>query len=124
MINRHSWTIRIGAWAVGLCLQATLAGSAHAVWYAGASLPLMSVDDRQAQTGATLQTPLGPLSYTATAAAKHETGLKLGGVVGYAFNLGLRVEAEVFFASADIERLLYSNLSVPTAEFMLSGETP
>ena len=123
MTNRRPWTIPIGAWTVALCLQAVMAGSAHAVWYAGVSLPLMSIDDRQAHTGATLQTPLGPLSYTATAAAKHETGLKFGGVTGYAFNFGLRVEAEVFFASADIERLLYSNVSVPAAEFMLSGET-
>ena len=110
---------------VALCLQAPLAGTAQAKdpsWYAGASLPLMYLDDSETNTAATIATPRGSIDYTATAESEHATGLKFAGLLGYEFESGVRVEGEVFFATAEVDRISYRNVTVPALQFTLPGE--
>ena len=118
---------RMYALAVALCLLAPLAGPAEAGkpgWYAGANLPIMYIDDTDTKTVATIQTPRSPIEHAATAGTEHETGFKLAGIVGYGFASGIRVEAEVFFARASIDKIDYSNIRVPAFGFTFPGKIP
>ena len=115
------------ALAIALCLLAPLASAAHAGkpgWYVGASLPVMYIDDTDTITKATIQTPTGSIGHAATAETEHKTGLKFAGLVGYGFASGLRVEAEVFFARASVDKIYYGNVRVPALNFTLSDKIP
>ena len=109
--------------AAALCLCAATAVAENSVWYVGGSLPLTFVDDTHTETGATVQTPNGPLSYTAATTTTHETGFKLDGVLGYEFGSGFRAEGEAFFAQSGVEKLTYTGITVPALNFTLPGKT-
>ena len=125
----------IAASAAATCL--TLGGAVAAQaeegdWYIGANLPLMFIDDTDSiSTGSFTQTQLGPqgpvqqtVDYSATVRTEHDTGFKLGGVLGRHLESGLRVEGEVFFARAKVSKLTHSSITVPAYSFTLPEELP
>ena len=89
-------------------------------WYIGGNLPLMFIDDTDSTAaGSFAQTQPGPqgqtVSYSATVRTEHDTGYKLGGVLGRSFGSGLRIEGEVFIANAEVSKLTHSGIAVPSA---------
>ena len=110
----------VGA-AAAVCVALGGAASAQAQdgdWYIGGSMPLMFIDDSDTiSTGSTttqLQGSPQPVTTThrATVQAEHDTGFKLGGVIGYHLGSGLRLEGEIFMARAEISKLTNTNISV------------
>ena len=126
------WTIA----AAATCLTFGWACAAQAEddgWYIGATLPLMFIDDTDSTAaGSFAQTQLGPqgqpvqqtVGYSATVGTEHDTGYKLGGVLGRSFGSGLRIEGELFIANAEVSKLTHSSISVPALSFTLPGELP
>ena len=129
------WTGAFGrtisaAAALAMCLMPAFAPDARAAeskWYAGVSIPLMFIDDTETGTGGNIVTPSGTLRYMANAVTEHETGFKLGGVLGYELGPSLRIEGELFFARASVGKLTYSGITAPlpapAPAFTLPGET-
>ena len=126
-------------WIAAVAVAAGLAfGGASAAqaqegsWYIGANLPLMFIDDTDSiSTGSFQQTQLGPqgpvqqtVGYSATVRTEHDTGFKLGGVLGRHLESGLRVEGEIFFARAKVSKLTHSSITVPALSFTLPDELP
>ena len=126
----------IAGLATAACLALVGAVSAQAQdgdWYVGGSVPLMFIDDTDStSTGSFRQTQLGPqgqpvqqtVSYSATVGTEHDTGFKLGAILGRHFDSGLRVEGEIFLARAEVSKLTHSSISVPALSFTLPGELP
>ena len=123
----------IAAAALAACLASGGASAAQAQeggWYIGANLPLMFIDDTDSiSTGSFQQTQLGPqgpvqhaVGYSATVRTEHDTGFKLGGVLGRHLEAGLRVEGEIFFARAKVSKLTHSSITVPSLSFTLQDE--
>ena len=52
-----------------------------------------------------------PDSYEAKSTSEYETGFKIAGVVGYEFAGGLRLEGELFFARAEVEKVTYRGVT-------------
>lgn len=107
--------------AAAACLALGGAANAQAQegdWYVGGSIPLMFIDDSEAtSTGTTTILPPGspqPVTtrHRATVESEHDTGFKLGGVLGYHLQPGLRIEGEVFMARAKISKLTNTNITV------------
>lgn len=108
--------------ALGLGI-ATVAADARADdsgWYFGAQMPVMFIDDTDSKTKGTTvvntstdpQNPvLATVPYQATATSEYDAGFKLAGVVGYEFGDGLRVEGELFFARAKVDKVTYKGVS-------------
>ena len=67
----------------------------------------MFIDDTKSDTSGTMTQPT-TVPYTAKAETTHETGFKLAGVAGYEFGNGWRVEGELFFARAGLDKLTYT----------------
>ena len=89
----------------------------------------MFIDDTDSTAaGSFAQTQPGPqgqtVSYSATVRTEHDTGYKLGGVLGRSFGSGLRIEGEVFIANAEVSKLTHSSIAVPALSFTLPGELP
>ena len=120
--------------ATGLAFGGASAAQAQeGSWYIGANLPLMFIDDTDSiSTGSFAQTQLGPqgqpiqqtVDYSATVRTEHDTGFKLGGVLGRHLESGLRVEGEIFFARAKVSKLTHSSITVPALEFTLPDALP
>ena len=122
--------------AAAACLALGGAANAQAQegdWYVGGSIPLMFIDDTDStSTGSFGQTKHGPqgppvqqtVSYSATVGTEHDTGFKLGAILGRHFDSGLRVEGEIFLARAEVSKLTHSSISVPALSFTLPGELP
>ena len=104
-------------WVSGVQAQTGEGGG----WYIGANIPLMFIDDTESFTSGENITPIS-LGYEATTLNEYDTGYKLGGNFGYAFESGLRIEFEAFIASAEVSRLTYSNVAVPAANFFLPDD--
>ena len=123
-------------WSIAIAAATCLAfGGASAVqaeddgWYIGGNLPLMFIDDTDSTAaGSFAQAQPGPqgqtVSYSATVRTEHDTGYKLGGVLGRSFGSGLRIEGELFIANAEVSKLTHSSISVPALSFTLPGELP
>ncbi len=121
-----------------LCAAAALAGAAFGGvpaaqaedgnWYIGATMPLMFIDDSKAisEGSFTLPDPRtgqpATTDYRAQVETSHDTGFKLGGMLGYEFGDGLRVEGELFFARADVSTLTHSSITVPALSLTLQDE--
>ena len=125
------WTIMTAA----ACLAFAWASAAQAEddgWYFGANLPLMFIDDTDSTASGSFQqaqqTPQGlvqhTVGYTATVNTEHDTGFKIGGILGRQLGPGLRVEGEVFLARAKVSKLTHSSITVPALSFTLPGELP
>ncbi len=120
------------AWAVpaiSIALAALLAASQTQAqtgegggWYVGANIPLMFIDATESFTSGENFAPIS-LVYEANTLNEYDTGYKFGGNFGYAFESGLRIEFEAYFASAEVSRLIYSNVAVPSLGFTLTDDT-
>ncbi len=117
--------------AAGLALGgASVAKAQEGEWYVGANMPLMFIDDTDSvSTGSFQQTQMGPqglvqheVSYSATVRTEHDTGFKLGAVLGHHLDSNLRVEGEIFFARAKVSKLTHSSITVPARSFTLQDE--
>ena len=119
--------------AAAVCLAfggASAAQAQEGEWYIGANMPLMFIDDTDSvSTGSFQQTQMGPqgpiqqeVSYSATVRTEHDTGFKLGAVLGHHLDSNLRVEGEIFFARAKVNKLTHSSITVPTLSFTLQDE--
>lgn len=91
-------------------------------WYAGVNVPLMFIDDTDSTVAGVNRSPAGAVAYAADATTGYKTGIKLGGVLGYALGNGARLEGELFFARAAVGELSYGNVSVPALGLALPGE--
>ncbi len=93
-------------------------------WYIGASVPVMYIDDTDTVTEGSSASHLAPTQpqtpYRGKAVTKYKTGYKLEGVLGYELGSNFRIELELFYAEADVDKLNYSGISATT----LAGSTP
>ncbi|MYB89410.1 MAG: porin family protein [Proteobacteria bacterium] len=111
-----------------LLISAPKASAADSRWYAGASIPVMYIDDTDTVTrGSNVdpQNPMAPPStYRGKAVSKYDTGFKLEGVVGYEIGSSLRIELELFYSEADVDKQAYSDISTvtPLGPVSLPGE--
>ena len=99
--------------AVSLLLGGTSTALAQdGDWYIGASIPLMFIDDSDATS--TGSTTFGGQSFdhNVTVKSEHDTGYKLGAMLGYRLDSGLRIEGEIFMARADISKLTNTDITV------------
>ena len=117
----------IFAAAVAGCLALggiTGAQAQQSNWYVGASVPLMFIDDSETTNTTTFGRGQGAPSVGSTIKSEHDTGFKLGGMVGYHFDNRLRVEGELFYARAKISKLTNTKLTLSglTLPFALPEE--
>ena len=85
-------------------------GASGPKWYLGLNVPIMFIDDSDSVERGTAVDPRRPQQgapYTADALTEYETGFRVSGVVGREFGNGLRVDGELFFARAEIDKLIY-----------------
>ena len=125
-------TIFAGALGIAaVCLQLLAAPGANAQdapgspWYFGASIPLMFIDDTESTSDTSAM--LGPVSsrFRASTTTEHNTGFKVAGILGYELGNGLRVEGEVYFSRAEVDKLTYSGITVLSPQpFSLMEELP
>ena len=111
---------RTGALAAALALGVALcaapdARAAEGDWYMGLQVPIMFIDDTESDTtGTSLNAQASPpafVPYSAEATSEYDAGFKLAGVVGYELGGGLRVEGELFFARAKVDKVTYKGIS-------------
>ena len=91
--------------------RAAEAGWADGRWYVGLNVPVMFIDDTESDTKGTQYLGQGSVPYKAKAKTEYNTGFKVAGVVGYELGGGFRVEAELFFARAEVGKLTYSGVN-------------
>lgn len=98
-----------------LMVYAPKARAADSRWYVGANLPVMYIDDTDTTVKGESANHLNPLAprtpYTAKARNEFDTGFKLEGVVGYELGSNFRIELELFYAEADVDKLYYSGIA-------------
>lgn len=124
VFGRTSATLAISISLVAL-LAAPQAGAQTGEgggWYVGATIPLMFIDDTESFTSGENFVPF-TLGYEATTLNEFDTGYKIGGSFGYAFESGLRIEFEAYHASAEVSKLFYNDVAVPLLNFQLTEST-
>jgi OOP family OmpA-OmpF porin len=95
----------VAAIALALFLMPVLIPDARAAdsrWYVGLNVPVMFIDDSESVERGVAQVP-----YTANAVNSYKTGFRVSGMLGYEFGSGFRVDGEVFFARANLGKLIY-----------------
>ena len=95
----------VAAAALAVFLMPVFAPDARASdsrWYVGLSVPVMFIDDSESVERGVAQVP-----YTANAVNSYKTGFRVSGMLGYEFGSGFRVDGEVFFARANLGKLIY-----------------
>ena len=105
----------ISAAALAACVAfggATAAQAQDGNWYIGANMPLMFIDDSETSSSGSFTTQQGTTAHSATAKSEHDTGFKLGAMLGYRLASGLRIEGEVFMARAKVSRITNTNITV------------
>ncbi len=103
--------------ALALCLTLALAPNAYASdlkWYVGAKLPIMFIDDTESKTSG--DATLGQLNipYSAEATVEYDAGFRLSGILGYQVNPNIRVEGELFYGKAKVDKLTYKGIGYST----------
>lgn len=78
-------------------------------WYFGLNVPVMFIDDSDSVETGQVQQPGFPLPipYKADALTEYATGYRVSGVIGREFSNGLRLDWELFFAKAKVDKLIY-----------------
>ena len=78
-------------------------------WYFGLNVPVMFIDDSDSVESGQVQQPGLPLPipYKADALTEYATGYRVSGVFGREFSNGLRLDWELFFAKAKVDKLIY-----------------
>ena len=85
------------------------ADAAEPKWYFGLNVPVMFIDDSDSVERGQVQQPGIPLPipYKADALTEYATGYRVSGVIGREFRNGLRLDWELFFAKAKVDKLIY-----------------
>lgn len=85
------------------------ADAAGPKWYFGLNVPVMFIDDSDSvERGQVRQPGLPlPIPYKADALTEYATGYRVSGVIGREFRNGLRLDWELFFARAKVDKLIY-----------------
>ncbi len=104
------------AFSLGIAVSAAPdARAAEGDWYMGLQVPIMFIDDTESDTtGTSLAEVQGTptfVPYNAEATSEYDAGFKFAGVVGYELGGGLRVEGELFFARAKVDKVTYKGIS-------------
>ncbi|MCY3802965.1 MAG: outer membrane beta-barrel protein [Gammaproteobacteria bacterium] len=121
--------VAVAATVCFLLIGAPKADAAGSKWYVGASVPVMYIDDTDTVTQGSNIDPSQPLAppstYRGKAVNKYDTGFKLEGVIGYEFRPNMRIELELFYSEAEVDKLTYSGISTvtPLGPVSLPGET-
>ena len=78
-------------------------------WYFGLNVPVMFIDDSDSVERGQIQQPgiPVPIPYKADALTEYATGYRVSGVIGREFSNGLRLDWELFFAKAKVDKLIY-----------------
>ena len=109
--------------AVGLSLGgASVAQAQEGEWYVGANLPLMFIDDTDSVSTGTSTLGGPPVEHRSSVRTEHDTGFKLGAVLGHQLQSGLRIEGEIFLARAEVSRLTHSSITVSAPQLTIPGE--
>lgn len=124
--------LRIGSrWMLGAavagCLAlgaATGAGAQETNWYVGGTMPLMFIDDSDTKNTTTFGQGGNAPVISSTIQSAHDTGFKFGGSVGYHFEGGIRVEGELFYAQAKINKLTNTQLTLSGLPAQLPFDLP
>lgn len=109
--------VAVAATACLLLISMPKADAADSGWYVGASVPVMYIDDTDTTTtgsnapGLLHGNPVPPSTYRGKAVNKYDTGYKLEGVIGYELLPNIRIELELFYSEADVDKLTYSDVS-------------
>ena len=88
------------------------AQAAGSPWYFGFQVPVMFIDDTESKTTGSnmiVGSPT-PVPYSAKSTSAYKAGFKLAGMVGYRIGGSLRVEGELFFARARVDKQTYANI--------------
>ena len=99
--------------ALALCLTLALAPNAYATdlkWYVGAKVPIMFIDDTESKTSGNAIVELLDIPYSAEATVEYDTGFRLSGILGYQVSPNIRVEGELFFGKAKVDKLTYKGI--------------
>ncbi len=102
--------------STALILALALAPNAYATdlkWYVGAKVPIMFIDDTESKTSGTARVPnigTSTIPYSAEATVEYDTGFRLSGILGYQVNPNIRVEGELFYGKAKVDKLTYKGV--------------
>ncbi|MCY4642288.1 MAG: hypothetical protein OXC41_06290 [Gammaproteobacteria bacterium] len=119
-VSERIVVVVVAASILFLMVYASKARAADSRWYVGMNLPVMYIDDTDTTTqGENLVIPdptMPAISYTqpysAKARNKFDTGYKIEGVVGYELGSNFRIEIELYYAEADVDKLYSSSIIV------------
>lgn len=107
-------------WISAAALAASLAfGGATATqaeegaWYIGANVPLMFIDDTDSTATTTFGQGQMSVTQRSTVRSEHDTGYKLGAVLGHHLDSNFRVEGEIFLARAEVSKLTHTSIALP-----------
>ena len=103
------------ATATALCLTLVLVPNVYATdlkWYVGAKLPIMFIDDTESETSGNAIVGQLDIPYSADASVEYDTGFRLSGILGYQVNPNIRVEGELFYGKAKVDKLTYKGVGV------------
>ena len=112
LIERPAFRITVIASFAVLAPFASLlhAQAAGSPWYVGFQVPVMFIDDTVSKTTGSNMIQGNTVPYSARATSEYKAGFKVAGMVGYRFGGKLRVEGELFFARAKVDRQTYANI--------------
>ena len=102
--------------ATAACLAFSVASVAQAeegAWYIGANMPLMFIDDSDSTSTTTFGQGQQEINLQSTVRSEHDTGYKLGAVLGHHLDSNLRVEGEIFLARAEVSKLTHTGIALP-----------
>ena len=138
IVGKAGWVVRRALQAAALAFGLTVASvpEAHALdiewgdgrWYVGFSVPVMFIDDTESTT--TGNQALNPQqsaqrqAYQSKSISSYKTGFKVAGMVGYELGGGFRVEGELFFARAEVDRVTYKGVTSAEGSLPITAEVP
>ena len=116
-MSRNLFKLRwISAAALAACLAFGAGSAAQAQegsWYIGANVPLMFIDDSDSTSTTTFGQGQGAINLQSTVRSEHDTGYKLGAVLGHHLDSSLRIEGEIFLARAKVSKLTHTSIALP-----------
>ena len=124
MPNGSRWIFSAAAAACLTFGGATAAQAEDGSWYIGANMPLMFIDDSDSTATTTFGQGQPAINIHSTVRSEHDTGFKLGGVIGRHLDSNLRIEGEIFFARAEVGKLTHTSISLPELTASLPPTLP
>ena len=98
-------------------------------WYVGLAVPVMFIDDTEStttgsQAGFDPRQPTARVPYKSRSTSSYKTGFKVAGTVGYELGGGFRVEGELFFARAEVDKVTYKGATAGGRTIPVTVEIP